>query len=178
MYPIIRMAHQVLRARKKPPLGLFETDVITLRCWPWDLDIFFELNNGRTLTLYDLGRVPLGVRTGLFRYLKASKQGMTVAGSAVRYRRRIKNMQRFEMRSRLMGWDERFFYFDQTMWLSPENCAGQAILRMAITGKDGIVNPQAVIDDLWPGAEKRELPQWVQDWSAAEHSRPWPPPHS
>lgn len=58
MYPIIRMLHQILKYRGKP-LTLGETHVSTHYCLPIDLDVWMELNNGRTLTLYDLGRIPM-----------------------------------------------------------------------------------------------------------------------
>ncbi|TAG12614.1 MAG: thioeseterase, partial [Rhodobacterales bacterium] len=81
MYPFIRMVTEMARARRMPPLGLFETHVSTVTCWPWDLDPWAELNNGRTLTLYDLGRLPLGRRTGVERVLRSRRWGLTVAGS-------------------------------------------------------------------------------------------------
>ena len=50
MYPWFRMAKELWKFRKTR-LGPFETHVSTHRCWPWDIDPFMELNNGRTLTL-------------------------------------------------------------------------------------------------------------------------------
>ena len=58
MYPFLRMFKEMARASRMPPLGLFDTHVSHHLCWPWDLDPWVELNNGRTLTLYDLGRLP------------------------------------------------------------------------------------------------------------------------
>ena len=59
MYPFLRLGLEVLRARRAPPLPIDGVHVSHHTCWPWDLDPWGELNNGRTLTLYDLGRVPL-----------------------------------------------------------------------------------------------------------------------
>ena len=71
-------------------LPLDGTHVSRHICWPWDLDLWLELNNGRTLTLFDLGRMPLARRTGLEAALRAHGWGLTVAGVSVRYRRRIR----------------------------------------------------------------------------------------
>ena len=71
MYPFLRMFKEMARARQMSPLGLFDTHVSHHMCWPWDLDPWVELNNGRTLTLFDLGRLPLGHRTGIHAVLKA-----------------------------------------------------------------------------------------------------------
>src|SRR3712207_8112527 len=39
------------RQRGAAPLDLFGTHESHHVCWPWDLDVFGELNNGRALTL-------------------------------------------------------------------------------------------------------------------------------
>jgi acyl-CoA thioesterase FadM len=100
MYPIFRFAKEMLAVRRAPALGPFGVHVSHHRCWPWDLDPWMELNNGRTLTLYDLGRIPAAARTGLVGAMRRNGWGMTVAGAAVRYRRRIRVFRRFQMRSR------------------------------------------------------------------------------
>ena len=86
MYPFLRMAKELWLNRNAPPLPITGTHLSQHICWPWDLDPWRELNNGRTLTLYDLGRLPLGLRTGLHRVLAANGWGMTVAGNTTRYR--------------------------------------------------------------------------------------------
>ena len=63
--PLIRLGIELALARRAPPLPVDGVHVSHHTCWPWDIDPWRELNNGRTLTLYDLGRVPLAVRSGL-----------------------------------------------------------------------------------------------------------------
>lgn len=174
MYPLIRFGLGLSKSRKQAPLGIFDPHVSQHRCLPWDIDPWMELNNGRTLTLYDLGRIPLGQRTGLHRVLRSNGWGMTVAGSAVRYRRRIRNLARFSMVSRMLGWDARFFYLDQSMWLGGD-CAGQVLIRSAVTSDKGIVDPGLVAQQLGHAGPSPDLPDWVQAWTRAEAERPWPP---
>ncbi|NHB77888.1 thioesterase family protein [Rhodobacter calidifons] len=179
MYPFLRMFKEMARASRMPPLGLFDTHVSHHLCWPWDLDPWVELNNGRTLTLYDLGRLPLGARTGLHRVLKAKGWGMTVAGSSVRYRRRVTMFARITTYSRCLGWDERFLYTEQSMWTGGE-CASQVLIRSAVVGsamgaRTGIVPPSELAVALGAAPESPELPDWVKAWIAAEATRPWPP---
>ncbi len=51
----------------KPKLDFFskESDVIPLMVWPQDIDPFLELNNGRYVTLLDLGRYGFGTRVDI-----------------------------------------------------------------------------------------------------------------
>ncbi len=175
MYPVIRMVGEMIRAGRAGPLPLFGTHVSAHRCWPQDIDLWVELNNGRTLTLLDLGRIPLSRRIGLVARVRARGWGMTVAGVSVRYRRRIRLFQRFEMRSRLAGWDARFFYFDQTMWNRAGECTTQALYRIAVVGADGIVAPGQVLQTWQPDAQPPVLPDWIAAWIEADRRRPWPP---
>ena len=175
MYPFIRMAKELHVHRKAPPLPVLGVHRSNHLCWPWDLDLWKELNNGRTLTLLDLGRIPLAQRIGLIGALRRNGWGMTVAGVTVRYRRRIRLFQRIEMQSRVLGWDHRFLYIDQTLWNRGGDCTTQAIYRMAITGTQGIVPPEKVVPEMSGTLPDFTLPAWVQGWIDAENRRPWPP---
>ncbi|MBK6468525.1 MAG: acyl-CoA thioesterase [Rhodobacter sp.] len=174
MYPYLRMVKEALKFRNAP-LHPLDTHVSHHLCWPQDIDPWMELNNGRTLTLFDLGRIPMATRTGLHKAARAKGWGLAVAGASVRYRRRVKMFDRIEMRSRLIGWDARFVYMDQSMWVRGE-CTSQSLLRSAITrGKRGIVPPAEMAVALGLAPESPALPCWVADWIAADSTRPWPP---
>lgn len=173
MYPFLRVAKEFWIHRNAPDLGLFDTHVSKHVCWPHDLDLWLELNNGRTLTLYDFGRLVLFRRTGIARALRAQGWAGTVAGVSVRYRRRLRAFDRFEMRTRLIGWDDKFFYFEQAMWRGGE-CTSHLLLRAAITDRRGLVRTDRVIAAA--GLDHPPpLPGWARAWSEAEARRPWPP---
>lgn len=157
------------------PLSMGEEHVSSHRCWPWDIDLWMELNNGRTLTLYDLGRIPLGQRSGLPKVLKTHSWGLTVAGSTIRYRRRIRPFEKFTMRTRGVGWDDKFFYIEQSMWKTDGECASHAVIRSAFTSANGIVPPEKVLACLGYPEISPQLPDFVGNWIKAEGTRPWPP---
>ncbi|PIE16060.1 MAG: thioeseterase [Rhodobacterales bacterium] len=174
MYPFFRMAKELVVHRGKADLQVGDVHVSHHICWPWDLDFWFELNNGRTLTLYDLGRLPLASRLGLIKAMRQQKWGLTVAGVSVRYRRRLRMFQKFEIHSRALGWDERFLYLEQSIW-TRNHCANQALYRTAVTCPDGIVAPEKVATAMGLDPISPDLPEWVQNWIKAESTRPWPP---
>ncbi|MBT9385887.1 acyl-CoA thioesterase [Pseudooceanicola sp. CBS1P-1] len=174
MYPYLRFIRDIRQARRAPPLALDQTHVSHLRIWPGDIDPWSELNNGRTLTLYDLGRLPLAIRAGFTEVLKRQGWGLTVAGSVVRYRQRLTLFQKVEMRSRLMGADARFLYMEQSLWSDPQTCANHAILRTAVIAGRRMVPMAEVLAALGTQALPA-LPGWAGDLFAAESARPWPP---
>lgn len=174
MYPYFRMFKELFRFRNAPALPLTGSHVSHHMCLPWDLDPWNELNNGRTLTLYDLGRIPLSVRTGIAQILRRQGWGLTVAGNTTRYRKRVRLFDRVEMHSRCIGWDARFLYVAQSMWKGAD-CTSHIVLRMAFTSASGIVPPADVVAAMGHTETSPALPDWVQDWISAESLRPWPP---
>lgn len=175
MYPFIRMVYQFRRHRGDPPLPITGTHVSHHMCLPWDIDLWRELNNGRTLTLYDLGRIPLARRVGLVRVLRQNRWGLTMAGACVRYRRRIRVFEKIEMRSRAVCWDARFVYIEQSMWRADGECANHIVYRSAVTSKDGIVPPDRVMREMGVEQPSPPVPDWIAAWIEAEGLRPWPP---
>jgi acyl-CoA thioesterase FadM len=177
MYPFIRIFYAALKARKSPQIGLFETHISHHYCMPWDIDLWAELNNGRTLTLYDLGRIPMSIRNGTAQAAKSGGFGMVVAGASVRYRKRITMGTRLEIHSRPLGFDDKFFYVEQSMWRPNGECANHILIRGAIVKKGKMVSPIELLShiDIDPNLTSPTLPDWVQAWICADQERPWPP---
>lgn len=174
MYLFFRMAKEMVKHRNAPALAVDGVHVSRHRCWPVDIDMWMELNNGRTLTLYDLGRIQLARRIGLDKVLKAQGWGMTMAGVTARYRRRVVMFDTFEMRSKVIGHDGRFTLIQQSMW-NGDDALSSVLYRVAVVGKNGIVPTAEVATALGVPGWNPDLPEWVQRWTEAENARAWPP---
>ncbi len=181
MYPIIRLLISSFKAnqafKKSTPetrLAFDAVGEVDFTCRPWDLDLFMEMNNGRVLTLFDLGRFDLSIRSGLWDTLRKNKWGLAVAGSTVRYRKRVRLFDRVTMRTQVVGMDERWFYIAQSMWVKGEPTSS-VLLRTCVTAKGRSVLTEEVRQAL--GADKLDMPlaEWVKDWEQADKERPWPP---
>jgi acyl-CoA thioesterase FadM len=176
MFPFVRIAKDMYLASRMAPLeNLTDTHVSHHICWPHDLDFWLELNNGRALSLYDIGRLAMGQRVGLVAALRREKWGLTMAGSCTRFRRRIHGFERFEMRSRAICWDDKFTYIEQSMWKQNGDCASHVLYRAAVTDRNGIVAPNRVLTAMGKDPASPAMPAWVQVWCQAEDQRPWPP---
>ncbi len=174
MYPLLRFGLELALVRRAPRLAIDGVHVSRHTCLPWDIDPWGELNNGRTLTLYDLGRVPLAIRSGLYPTVRARGWGLAVAGSSIRYRRRIRAFDRITMRSACIGRDARFLYIEQAMYRGDE-AASAVLIRSAVTSDRGIVPTDAVVAAMGQPDWNPALPPWVGAWIEGEASRPWPP---
>ncbi|MEL6576995.1 MAG: acyl-CoA thioesterase [Pseudomonadota bacterium] len=175
MYPYLRTALALVVHRPRTGISPGEAMVLRTRCWPWDADPFLELNNGRHLTLFDIGRFALGARLGLFRLLRQRGWGLVVGSSATQYRKRIRLFERFEIVTRLVARDEKWFYFEQITRKGETPCSAAFIRTAVVAGPKGTVPTQEVADALglpdWYGT----MPDWARDLEAADRGRPWPP---
>ena len=174
MFPFVRLAKELIKFNNAPPMGMGDVHVSHHVCWPWDIDMFAELNNGRTLSLYDLGRLPMARRAGFLKLVRAQRWGMSMAGVTVRYRHRVTMFQRFEMRSGSLGRDKRFLYLHQTMWRKGR-ALSSAVYRVAVTDTNGIIDTQHVVEAMGIPDWNPKMPDWVDQWAKAENSREWPP---
>jgi acyl-CoA thioesterase FadM len=127
---------QALRGETLAPLG---TSVITLHVWPTDLDLLLHMNNGRYLSLMDLGRVDLMVRAGFWREARRRGWYPVVASALVDYRRPLTAFQSFELRTRVAGWDDRWIFIEQ-QFVKDGAIAAAATLKTAIRDSAGSVS--------------------------------------
>lgn len=172
MYPFYRIFKLLATAKRKPKLSVMGESVLHMRVWPGDIDIFNELNNGRHLTMMDFGRFDLASRSGLLQLVKEKRWGLVVAGASVRYRHRLHLFNKFELHTKVAGFDEKWFYFHQEI-IRNTKIHSSALIRTAVTSKKGIVNVCDVIKELGINIEKKPLPEWVKAWADAEELRPW-----
>lgn len=102
----LRLLVYVLTAWRRPRLELPDgVSRLTFRVWPHDLDTSLHLNNGRYLTLMDLGRLDVMVSGGLWRAVLRHKWTPVATAIKIRYRRELRLFERFEIASRIVAWD-------------------------------------------------------------------------
>ena len=174
MYPFVRLALVSRAAKRRDPLPIDGVGTLRLTCWPWDLDMFVEMNNGRVLTLYDLGRFDHAHRIGLIALLKPNRWGFAVGGASVRYRRRVRGFDRLDLKTHCLGRDARWFYMHQVMERRGE-AVSSGLIRVCCTDRSGIGPTDRVAGALGAPDWRPVLPGWVQAWIVAEDARAWPP---
>ncbi len=174
MYPFGRLLAIAWKAYRSPRQHFSDVGHCSFRAHPLDIDMFMEMNNGRQLTLYDLGRFDLSMKCGLPRVLKERRWGLVVAGASLRFRRRIRMFDKIDMRTRMVANDGRFFYFHQAMYVKGEPCSS-LLARTGVTEKGKLVNTARVFEAMGEPEMSHEFPDWVRNWAKADLGRPWPP---
>ncbi|NNE22920.1 MAG: acyl-CoA thioesterase [Rhizobiales bacterium] len=174
MYPLTRLLLTGLKAFRASPLDAGGVAETSFRCRPWDLDMFMEMNNGRVLTLYDLGRFDLSIRTGLAKVLKRKRWGLAVAGASVRYRKRIRIFDKVTMRTQVLGFDDRWIFLGQSMWVN-DKPVSSLLVRTCVTEAGTSLPTEQIQQAMSIQDWKPLMPGWVEAWHQADQTRPWPP---
>lgn len=112
MLLLFRTAIIVITNLLRRRTGPADESVLRFRVLPTDSDLNFHLNDGRYISISGLGRLDLMQRTKLLR--RALRRGWypVVGGIIIRYRREIRWFEKFTLRSRIAGWDDKWFYFE------------------------------------------------------------------
>ena len=74
--------------------GILAESVVRFRVWPNDLDTNLHMNNGRYLTLMDLGRLDLLLHNGAVPFVLRNKWYPVLAGTQIRFRRPLNLFRR------------------------------------------------------------------------------------
>jgi acyl-CoA thioesterase FadM len=179
MYPVTRLLLTFVKAKYRKKLAVYDTSELSFICRPWDLDMFFEMNNGRILTLYDLGRFDLSIRCGFIKALARRRWGLAVAGSTIQYRKRIRLFQRVTIKTRIASYDEKWIFVEQSMWVGDKPCSA-VMLRTCVTSREGVVPTKEILNEMNISDQDKQqlqkpLRDWATEWIAADKKRPWPP---
>lgn len=156
-----------------PRLGLLDESRLEFRVWPFDLDINVHMNNARYLALMDLGRLDIIVRSGLGRLVLRRRLQPVIAGALVRYRRSLLPFERFTLRTRLLGWDEKWLFIEHRLERHGELVC-LAVVKGLFLGRDGAVASAELARHLNHHGPGPALPPWIETWMAAEAAQVQP----
>ena len=157
----------LLGARRRavsPVLGPCRTP---FRVRPLDLDILGHMNNGRYLSLMDLARMDLMVRSGLWKQLRANGFYPVLVAEAIQFRRSLQPWERYEIETTLPGWDERDFFGVQRFIRTNGEVVATAIIRARFLKYDrgmrraGSIPPAQIVALAGLGPDSPPLPEWI-----------------
>ncbi|SNU02266.1 acyl-CoA thioester hydrolase, YbgC/YbaW family [Ruaniaceae bacterium KH17] len=164
---LLRLLLVRMRSRKRGRISLWDTAVTPFRVAPTDLDLLLHMNNGKYLSILDVGRMDLMIRSGFWDVLKERGWYPVVAGQTITYRRSLKLGQSFEVHTRVLGFDERWGFIEQT-FTHGETIYAHAIIRTRFLKKSGGSVDHADLEEAAGGfPTEQHIPQWVRAWSEA-----------
>lgn len=143
---------------------LFDASRIRFRVWPNDCDINLHLNNGRYLTFMDLGRMHLVAQIGLMRVMLRRRWAPVLSAAEISFIRPLSPLAKFELVSRLLTWDDKYFYMEQRFLAGGRLCAVALVKGLFLQGRER-VESRSVLAALGLDLTAPQMPQMVQHWN-------------
>jgi acyl-CoA thioesterase FadM len=169
LFPWVRLARICLVFLGKPRVDLLSVTRVRIRIWPNDLDSNLHVNNGRYLTLADLGRFDWFVRTGVFAAARKHKASPVVGDAMAKFRREIKAFETVEIESRLVGWSGRWGFLEHRFVLRGR-VVGMVVVRGAFRSASGTLDSWDFLQHLGDTRSSPPLPAWALDFQNGAES--------
>ncbi len=148
-------------ARFRSRCGVLGPVRTPFRVLPTDLDVLRHVNNGVYLSFMDLARVDLMSRSGLMPALTTRRWYPVVTSETIRFRRSLTLFQRFDIETRVLGWDAKAFFVEQR-FIRGHSAIASAFVIARFLRPGGSVAPAEIL----AAAELSDLPEPVlPDWA-------------
>lgn len=140
---------------------------IRLTTLPTDLDILRHMNNGRYLSLFDLGRWDLLIRTGLFDAMKQRGWYAVVSSETVTFRKSLELWQRFDVESRFIGHDDKALFLEHRAVVDGEVYARVIVRARMLRRSGGTISHEELFGALGRPEGVPDIDEWIHDWAVA-----------
>lgn len=140
------------------------------RVLPHDLDAFGHMNNGRYLQIMDVARVEWMLQTQVIAAIRKNRWAPILGGGVIRYRHSLRLLQLYRVRTRLLGWDERWFYLEHSFKDGRGRCVAVGVTRAGLRNDDDWVHTDEVVNSVQPGARSPAIPEHIHDWISLEEA--------
>jgi acyl-CoA thioesterase FadM len=161
MFPWLRLIRAGSSLIGTSKVELLSTTRVHLRAWPNDLDLNLHVNNGRYLALADIGRIHWFVRTGILGVARQHNAFPVIGDAIAKFRRDLRVFERFEIHTRLIGWDRKWGFIEHR-FVRSGRVIGVVAIRGVFKGPAGPLDPETLLAGLGHGAPSPELPEWTR----------------
>ncbi|MFZ5722432.1 MAG: acyl-CoA thioesterase [Pseudomonadota bacterium] len=154
----------ILRHRNATPThGLFDTVSREFRVGLTDIDLNLHLNNARYLKYMDRSRLAQMLASGLLWRMIRGRTNAVVANTEISYIRELRTWQPFTVSARLVGWDEKYVYYEQRFESEGRLCT-HAFIRLAHLHRGKAIPMAQALARLRIDAVSPALPEPVLRW--------------
>ncbi len=158
-----------LRSLRGPKVDMYEWTTVTMRVRITDCDSYLHVNNGRYLSLMDIGRINHAGRCGMISLWRRTGWKPVAGGATIRFRRELRLGARYTLRTRCVGFDEGWSFWEQVFERADGKLAARAYAKVAMLDTDGSrLKSERVLDALGADPQSPPLPDGVVAWQESE----------
>ncbi len=149
------------------PLEYHETSVIKMRVLPTDLDLNFHMNNGRYLTIMDIGRTEFVIRFGLHKLVLSDKLSAVASGININFFKPLAPFEKYELHTKVLTWDDSWFYLKQE-FIKDNQIKASAIAKVIFLKKGKRVSPSYLLKKMNKDVTAPKAPEYFQSMLESE----------
>jgi acyl-CoA thioesterase FadM len=160
----LRLFWMLLTHKLRSRASILDSTSLSMRVLPNDLDFNGHVNNGRYFTLADIGRMDFVLRTGTARVALKHKALPIVGDAMAKFRKDLKVFERYEMQTRVLGWDEKWVFMEHR-FVRGGRVAGTVVMRGLFRAASGVLTPAFLLGEMGVASASPQLPGWLQEWN-------------
>lgn len=166
-----RFSYWLLKNKFKPKDDDFLSEVTqNFRSVPFDMDFNFHMHNSRYATFMDIGRLSYLYKKGVFHQILKKKWFPVLAGANYYFRRPINYCKKFTLKTKLLCWDEKWFYFRQVFLDHKGDIACVAYVKTTLIQKGKSISTNDILTKLGMDLQSPEIPEEILNWQEANHT--------
>jgi len=154
---------------------ILEPTVLRFNVLPNDLDLNIHMNNGRYLSVADIGRTDFVIRTGIFGKVIRAGQIPVLAAATIRYRVQLELWRAYDLQTRVVCWDDKWVYMEQRFVIVKGKKAGEVAAIMIVKGafydrkKKATVPTEKLIRAIGFNGPSPAIPPHIEKWIESEN---------
>lgn len=161
---LFRLIGLMIRHKKRAKLSIWDVAKTPFRVWPTDIDMIWHMNNGKYLSIMDLGRMDLMLRSGMWQKFRAQGWYPVVAAQTIRYRKSLKTWAKFDVHTKFLGASESGVYMEQKFCVGDEVYAVAYVRARFLKKTGGTVSNEELLAFVPEAPAGRVIPEWVEEW--------------
>lgn len=160
IFRLMRVLLESVFRRRLHPLA---ESIVHLRVLPNDLDLNMHMNNGRYLTIMDLGRLDLLARCSLAGVAFKRRWQPLVGGVNIYYRYSLAPFQKYRLHTKVVAWDEKWFFIEQR-FTRKNRLIALAHVKALFRGDGRNLKPEEVLKAAHVNIDPPEVPEKIKVW--------------
>jgi YbgC/YbaW family acyl-CoA thioester hydrolase len=151
--------------RKKPASykPFMESISRSFRVGLTDIDFNMHINNSRYMVFMERARWDHPVQTNTWDVMLKEKLNFIVAGIEMGYIREIRLGKKFEVETRYLGWDEKYFYLEQR-FIADGKIHAYGMVKAVFLQQGKKAEPHGVANTLGIKQASGALPEHMELW--------------
>lgn len=141
---------------------------------PNDLDLNGHMNNGRYLTIMDLGRMDFVLRLGLAGYVMRNGYIPVLSSASIRYRLPLLPFQKYSLKTRILYWNDKWVYMEHRFIIEggkkDQAVAAIALVKGSFFDKKtrGTIPTADILKAIDYTDSSPPMPAYIEKWAESE----------